>query len=73
MNRVLTMAIAALVFALGAGCASSPESGASEAQQPSFDRVDRMRMNSINRDANQQGAEIIWVNPPRKGEAKTGG
>lgn len=73
MNRLLMIAIAALVLVLGAGCASSPESGAPDAERASFDRVDRMRMNSINRDAQQQGAEVIWVNPPKKGEPETGG
>lgn len=50
-----------------AGCAGGP------AVAPADDMLDRDRMAAVERAAAGAGVRVLWVNPPRKPPARSGG
>ncbi len=53
-------------LALLAGCASTPQYTESKRYAPVRFVQDRSYMNTVERAADQNGVEVVWVNPPLK-------
>ena len=52
--------LAALALIALAGCGALP------AQSPGYDNTDHARMAAVEHAALLRGAQVLWINPPRK-------
>jgi hypothetical protein len=69
-KKVLAVALAGCALATLGGCASMSSKGDPSAMVPTHsapnDAVDESYVDHVNRQAQEMGVSVVWINPPTK-------